>query len=60
MSYPNAKNWAAGFIEDHLEEPLLHGDKKHREWLGDELRKWVSELAEMLEEYKNECIRQVY
>jgi len=57
MSYPNAKNWAHAFIEDHLEEPLLHGDEKHRIWLSTELRKWDSDLAEMLEEYKNECVR---
>jgi hypothetical protein len=59
MSYPNAKNWAAGFIEDHLEPPLLHGDEKHQEWLSIELRKWTHDIAEMLEEYKNECLRSI-
>lgn len=59
MRYPSARSYAAGFIEDNLRPPLLHGDEKHQEWLSEELRKWIPDLAEMLEEYKNECIRSI-
>ena len=43
------KHWfkaeAEDFIEDHLVEPLLHGDVKHRDWWKRELRKWIPDLA---------------
>jgi hypothetical protein len=57
MGQPNASSWAECFIEDHLEEPLLHGSEEHREWLSKELRKWIPEIADMLEEFRSETFR---
>jgi|HubBroStandDraft_2_1064218.scaffolds.fasta_scaffold1488942_1 hypothetical protein len=59
MSYPSARNWAISFIEEHLEPPLLHGSEEHQEWLSEELRGWQHDLTELLEDYKNECIKQI-
>lgn len=50
------KYFATEFIEDHLVEPLLHGDEKHREWLKEELRKWIPDLAEQFEGWHEEGI----
>lgn len=41
---------AEEFIEERLVEPLLHGDATHREWLKEELRKWIPALTHMLED----------
>lgn len=50
----NYKYTAEAFIEDHLVEPLLHGDAAHREWLSKELRGWITDLTEEFEAIEEE------
>jgi len=57
--YPNAKIWAENFIDERLVPPLLHGNEDHQLWLAKELRRWIPEIAALLEEYAHDCVKDI-
>lgn len=50
LAYDPAAERAMTFIESMCTEPLLHGDPQHRQWLIDELHKYIEPLRTLLDE----------
>jgi hypothetical protein len=57
MSYPSASNYAQSFLTDAFEE--LSRQYKGDVALEEEIMAWKRDLAEILEEYKDEAIRSI-